>query len=49
MVVGNLPQHRSFLIWQDFSEISTKRLAVHNGKKVIKTVLMNYLLWALKV
>jgi hypothetical protein len=31
-------------MWQGFGEISTERLAVHNGKKVIKAVLMKKLL-----
>jgi hypothetical protein len=33
-------------MWQGFPEISTERLAVHNGKKVIKAVLMKKLLSA---
>jgi hypothetical protein len=32
------------LIWRAFPEISTERLAVHNGKKVIKAALMKKLL-----
>jgi hypothetical protein len=31
-------------MWQGFPEISTERLAAHNGKKVIKAALIKKLL-----
>jgi len=33
-VAGDWSWHHSFLLWQDFSEMSTERLGVHNVEKL---------------